>query len=223
MTLPTFRSMPSQHTQRRLLIVLLVLLSLLLAGCAESGQMAIQPRYDPFEPSEFFEDGMASRHPPAGSVPFALSEGVSPFADVEGEEPLSPNSPILTGVNVDGNPIEGFPLPVDQALVSLGKERYDIYCVPCHGPSGEGNGRAVPFGVTRPPSLIDDAARGLTSGTIFQVITEGKGQMFPYAYRVNPHERWAIIAYIRALQINGGPADPASLSPADLQNIEGQP
>lgn len=223
MTLPTFRQLLSQHQQRRAAVVLLVLLSLLLAGCAASGQMAIQPRYDPFERSEFFADGMASRHPPAGSVPYALSQGVSPFEEVEGSEPLSPNSPILTGVNVDGNPIEGFPLPVDQALVTLGKERFDIYCVPCHGPSGEGNGRAVPFGVTRPPSLIEGAGLSLTTGTIFQVITEGKGQMFPYAYRVNPHERWAIIAYIRALQINGGPADPAGLSPADLQTIESQP
>jgi mono/diheme cytochrome c family protein len=222
MTLTPFRHSFSQFAKSRAAIVLLVGLSLLLAGCAESGQMADQPRYDPLEPSLFFADGMAARPVPEGSVPFAQNIGQSPLSQEDGDT-ISPNSPVLTGLDAEGNPVEGFPLPVDQELVMLGQERYTIFCVPCHGPAGEGNGRAVGFGVTKPPSLIDDAGSALTSGTIFDVITAGKGQMFAYGYRVKPEERWAIIAYIRALQLSNGPADPASLTPADLQSIESQP
>lgn len=222
MTLPPFRHTFSRSVKNRAGIFLLLILSLLLAGCAESGQMVNQPRYDPLEPSEFFKDGMSAQPVPQGAVPFAQNRGQSPLSQEDGDSE-SPNSPALTGLDAEGNPVEGFTLPVDQELVSLGQERYNIFCIPCHGTAGEGNGRAVPFGVTKPPSLIDDNARGLTSGTIFDVITAGKGQMFPYGYRVKPEERWAIIAYIRALQLKSGPADPASLTPEDLQSIEGQP
>jgi len=204
------------------LLVLLVLATLLLAGCAESGQMAEQPRYDPLEPSQFFDGGTSALQLPEGVVPFAMHEGTSPFFEGDGE-PMSPNSPVLTGLDEGGAPVQGSPLPVDGDFVTLGQERYNIYCVPCHGPAGEGNGVTVQFGMPKPPSLLEANAQGLTSGEIFDIITHGRGVMYPYGYRVQPNERWAIIAYVRALQLKGGPADPAALTPDELQSIEGQP
>jgi hypothetical protein len=222
------------RTPRRGLMILLVLASLALAGCAESGQMAEQPRYDPLEASQFFRNGQSAQQLPEGVVPFAQNRDQSVFSQEEGER-MSPNDPILTGVDESGNPVSAFMLPVDLDLVNVGRERYAIFCTPCHGPAGEGNGVAVGFGVAKPPSLLDTNSRGLNSGELFRIITEGQGKMYPYGYRVKPGERWAIIAYIRALQLKNtqsGPADPAnparavdpaSLTPAELQSIEGQP
>lgn len=86
------------------------------------------------------------------------------------------------------------------ALLARGRERYDIYCSPCHGRTGLGDGMIVRHGFPAPPSLHDDAARAASSRHLYDVITEGRGAMYPYAARVNPADRWAIVAYIRALQ-----------------------
>jgi mono/diheme cytochrome c family protein len=122
-----------------------------------------------------------------------------------------------------GNLLEGFPVEVNPELVQLGQERFGIYCTPCHGISGEGNGKATQFGFPKPPSLIDAAAKQLTTGQIFDVITHGKGKMFPYAYRVKPNERWAVIAYLRAMQLKNGQVKPQDLTPAELDQIGSQP
>lgn len=213
---------PLKFAHKKSLLVLIVLASLLLAGCAEAGQMADQPRYDLLEPSQFFPNGQSAQPLPEGVVPYAQNKGQSVFSEASGEA-ISPNDPALTGVDETGSPVSGFPVTVDQDLVSLGQERFNIYCVPCHGATGEANGVAIQFGVQKPPSLLDTNARTLTSGDIFKLITEGRGKMFPYGYRVQPTERWAIISYIRALQLKSGPADPASLTADDLKAIEGQP
>lgn len=90
--------------------------------------------------------------------------------------------------------------PVTMALLERGRQRFDIYCAPCHGRSGDGNGMIVQRGFPHPPSYDSDALRNAPSQHFYDVITHGYGVMFPYADRVEPADRWAIVAYIRALQ-----------------------
>ena len=199
---------PSLRPARRVALYLgLAMVLLLLVGCAETGQMVDQPRYEPYEASEFFADGLSARLPVPGTQPY------------RGD--LSPNDPLLTGLGEDDQPVAAIPVQVDAALVVQGQERYDIFCTPCHGPTGEGNGRATTFGFPRPPSLLDDT--GLSNGELFDIITNGRGQMYPYGYRVKPDERWAVIAYIRALQLRGGAVNPQELTPAELNQLGAQP
>ncbi|MBE0698332.1 MAG: cytochrome c [Anaerolineaceae bacterium] len=182
---------------------------LFLSGCDQTGQLIDQPRYDPLQASEFFPDGRSARIPPAGVVPY-FAEG-------------SPTDPKLTGMDENGEMLTTLPVEVTQDLVGLGQERYNIYCVPCHGPAGEGNGKVTGFGFEKPPSLLSDEAKSLTDGAIFEVIAIGKGKMFPYGYRVKPDERWAVISYIRALQLKNGAVNPADLTPDELNQLGGQP
>ena len=207
--LPLSNGFLSRPARRWLLLAALAAALVLLAGCAETGQMHDQARYDPLEPSELFADGRSARPYQPGTVPY-MEEG-------------SPNSPELTGLTESGEALEGLPVTVDQELVLLGQERYEIYCTPCHGATGEGNGRVVGYGFPKPPSLLTDEARALTSGDYFQIITEGRGNMFPYGYRVKPAERWAVIAYIRALQLRNGEVTPQELTPDELNQIGEQP
>jgi mono/diheme cytochrome c family protein len=90
--------------------------------------------------------------------------------------------------------------PVTMALLERGRQRFDIYCAPCHGRSGDGNGMIVQRGFPHPPSYDSDALRNAPSQHFYDVITHGYGVMFSYADRVGPADRWAIVAYIRALQ-----------------------
>lgn len=187
---------------------ILVLMALLFTvGCAQTGQMVEQARYEALEPSELFPDGKSARPFLPGTVPYQ-AEG-------------SPNDPLLTGLTEDGEPVEDFPLEITQELVATGQERYNIFCVPCHGPTGEGNGRVTTqYGFTRPPSLLDGSQ--LSNGQIFNVIANGQGNMFPYGYRVKANERWAVIAYIRAMQLKGGAVQPAELTPDELNQLGAQ-
>jgi mono/diheme cytochrome c family protein len=190
----------------RWILPLALALVFLLAGCAEAGQMVDQPRLDPLEPSTIFADGLSARPVVPGTVPY----------NPEG----NPDNPALTGLDADGEPVADLPVEVTQELVAKGKERYNIYCVPCHGPAGEGNGKAVTFGFPKPPALV--GGDELTNGQIFQIIKNGQGTMFPYGYRVKPAERWAVIAYIRALQLRGGEVNPAELTPEELSGLGAQ-
>lgn len=191
---------------RWLLLALLAGAFLLLAGCEQTGQMVAQPRYNPLAPSSFFPNGQSALMPVPGSVPF-MATG-------------SPNDPALTGLDTSGKPLKGWPVKVDAALLQLGQERYSIYCVPCHGTSAQGNGKVTGFGFPKPPDLLTN--KTLSNGDIFNVITNGKGKMFSYGYRVKPPERWAIIAYLRAMQLKNGEVDPASLTPDQLNQIGSQ-
>lgn len=182
---------------------------LLLSGCAETGQMNYQPRFDPLSATTLFANGASARP----SVPNTVSYSADTAA----------NSPILTGLDANGRPIQGFPVAVTQALVAQGQARFDIYCVPCHGASGKGDGKVVTFGFPKPPDLLGSDIVSLTNYKIFDTITNGFGKMYSYGYRVKPDERWAIIAYIRALQLKNGPVDPQTLTPADLDQIGKNP
>ena len=203
-SLSRFSHLPRRQARRLFLIVALAAALLLLSGCAQAGQMVDQARYDPLEASPLFADGRSARPLVAGAVPYS-GDG-------------SANDPVMTGQNENGEPLTGFPVTVDEALVAEGQERFSIYCIPCHGPSGEGNGKVVTYGYPKPPSLLENA-RTLTNSEIFNIITNGQGKMFPYAYRVKAEERWAVIAYLRALQLKDGKLKLQELTPADIEQI----
>ena len=150
--------------------------------------MHVQPRYNPYDPSDFFADGLSARLPVAGTVP-------------RGEAMLGRNELLYTG-KLSGQPSEMFPFPVTMEIVERGRERFDVFCSPCHGFSGDGDGMIVQRGFRRPPSFHEERLRTAPAGHYFDVITNGFGVMYPYGYRVPPRDRWAIIAYIRALQLS---------------------
>ena len=161
-----------------------ICLLLLLTGCRQ--KMANQARYDPLEPSDFFTDGMSARPRLAGTV-------------ARGE--LSTN-PFLDTGKINGQTGDGFPFPLTRAVVDRGEERFNIYCSQCHGRLGDGNGMIPARGFRRPPSFHTDALRARPTGHLFDVMTNGFGSMPPYGPMIPPRDRWAIVAYIRALQIS---------------------
>ena len=136
---------------------------------------------------------------------------------------LSANSPLITGLDANGQPYQGFPEPVTQALVTLGQQRFTIYCVPCHGASGQGDGQVIAFGFPKPPDLLGSGVQALSNGQIFLTIANGYGKMYPYGYKVNYSERWAIVAYIRALELLNGPVNPQNLTSDQLDQIGKHP
>ena len=157
---------------------------LALAGCRQ--KMSNQPRYDPLEASDFFPDGMASR--PRLEHTVARGE-----LDVE--------SFLVTG-KINGQDGDGYPFAITQDVLNRGQERFNIYCTPCHGHLGDGNGMIPARGLRHPPSFHTEALRAAKTGHFFDVMTNGFGAMPPYAVQVPTKDRWAIIAYIRALQIS---------------------
>jgi mono/diheme cytochrome c family protein len=161
-------------------------LLLVCAGCRQD--MHVQPRYNPFDPTDFFEDGQSARLPVAGTFP-------------RGELTLGPEELVYTG-KVNGALAEAFPFPITKEIMVRGRERFNIYCTPCHGLAGDGDGMIVQRGFRRPPSFHEDRLRTAPVGHYFDVITNGLGVMYPYGYRVAPRDRWAVIAYIRALQFS---------------------
>lgn len=145
-----------------------------------------QERFDPQEPNPFFADHRAMRP----EVPGTVAVGA-----------LQEDSHLFRG-EIDGHPADTLPLPLDAALLRRGRERYGIYCTPCHDGSGSGDGIIVRNGMTPPPSFHDPRLRSLTAGQIFQTITRGERNMPPYAAQIPARDRWAIVAYVRALQLS---------------------
>ena len=166
-------------------------------GCRQ--EMYDQPRHKPLHASAFFSDGMSARPLPAGTVP----RGFLHTNDAVDEG--------LAGTNL----VEEIPVRVTPQLLQRGQERYNIYCSVCHDQNGEGNGMIVQRGFPRPPSFHIDRLREAPAGHFFRVITHGYGVMYPYANRVAPEDRWAITAYIRALQLSHGA--PVETRRADLR------
>jgi mono/diheme cytochrome c family protein len=152
---------------------LLLILPLLLTACERD--MADQPKYEPLEPAAVFPNGQSAQLPPEGTV--ARDAVLEPTPDRS-------------------------PLPVTLAVLGRGRERYDIYCAPCHGRVGDGQGMIPQRGFPPPPSYHTDRLRGAPDKHFYEVITLGFGVMYSYANRVAPDDRWAIVAYIRALQLS---------------------
>ena len=161
----------------------IVLTIFLLAACRQ--KMSNQPRYDPLEPSDFFADHMSARPRIAGTV-------------ARGEAAMT--GPVVTG-KINGADVDGYPFAITPAVMNRGQERYNIYCSPCHGRLGDGNGMIPSRGYRRPPSYHTDALRTAKTGHFFDVMTNGFGAMPPYAAQIPVGDRWAIVAYIRALQL----------------------
>ena len=157
-----------------------------------------QPKYGPLEESSFFPDNTASRVPVAGTV------ARGQLRDDE----------LLYQGTIDGQPADVFPFPVDDAVMARGQETFNAFCSPCHGRTGRGDGVVVKRGYTKPPDLTDENARSAPAGHYFNVITNGFGAMPDHAAQVKVRDRWAIAAYLRALQAS------ASASIADVPAAE---
>jgi mono/diheme cytochrome c family protein len=174
----------------RVPLLLLSLCAPLLAGCPDSADidpMELQQRYKPYAPSDFFADGRSMRPPPDGAIP---------RDHVVGE-------PAFTTGLVGGKPVEKIPVPLSIELLELGRKRFDITCAACHGLLGDGNSVVAAQMALRPPaSLLSPRIRTMPVGTIFETISEGYGVMPGYAAEVPIRERWATIAYLRALELS---------------------
>jgi mono/diheme cytochrome c family protein len=186
----------------RFLCVLATLLGALVTSSCRQ-QMAEQPRYDPLEPSTFFADGQSARPLVPGTVAH--------------DEPLKIDIPLYTG-KVGDKFADAFPFPVTLDTLKRGRERYDIFCSPCHSRLGDGNGMIVRRGYTHPSSFHTDRLREVPTGYFFTVITDGFGAMPTYAAQIPPQDRWAIIAYIRALQLSQH-ATLAEVPPEERQKL----
>ena len=143
-----------------------------------------QPRYEPLEKTSFFADGRSSRPEVAGTVARGRLE----------------ESDHLYRGTIDGKPADAFPFAVTPAVLARGRDRFEIYCTPCHGRVGDGDGMVVERGMRRPPSHHIERLRLAPPGYVFDVITKGFGAMYDYADRIAPEDRWAVAAYVRVLQ-----------------------
>lgn len=164
--------------------LLLVLLVPLLPACRQD--MHDQPRLDPLEASSFFQDGRASRPRVVGTV----ARGA-----------ILDDDHLLTG-RVDGELATTFPFEVTADVLARGRKQYSIYCTPCHDAAGTGQGMIVQRGLKQPTSFHVERLRAAPPGYFFDVVTNGFGAMYDYSDRVAPHDRWAIAAYVRALQLS---------------------
>lgn len=153
-------------------LLLIVALPCLLAACDQN--MDVQPKYSEYSPAPLFR-GSVLRNPPANTVA---------RDDLERETAVSIRPPLSA------------------ALLERGQQRFGIFCTPCHGAGGDGNGIIVQRGMPRPTSYHDARLRAADDQHFFDVITRGYGAMYSYAARVPPRDRWAIVAYIRALQFS---------------------
>jgi len=156
------------------------------SGCEFRKKMYDQPRYKTYAESDFFEDGSSARPIVPGTVPRGF---------------LREDDHFYRG-RVNGEWATDLPVNVSMELVERGKQRYDIYCSVCHGIAGYGDGMIVSRGFKKPESFHIDRLRAAAEGYYYQVISEGYGMMSSYAYQIKPEDRWAIIAYIRALQLS---------------------
>ncbi len=162
----------------------LLIFALVLAGCRSDMQET--PEAKTFRPSRFFDDRMTARPLVAGTVP------QGPLADDE----------VLYNGTSNGELTTVFPFPITRDILLRGQERFNIFCAPCHGRTGDGDGVIVQRGFRHPPSYHQDRLRKAPVGHYYDVITHGFGSMYDYADRTTPRDRWAIIAYIRALQLS---------------------
>jgi mono/diheme cytochrome c family protein len=173
-------------------------------GCRQD--MQDQPKYKPLAVSSFFADGRAARPVPSGTIA---------VDDVDQDPALG------TGV-VNGEFVNSIPLRVDVSLLERGHDRYDIYCSPCHARTGDGHGMIAQRGFKIPADLSSERVRNAPPGYLYAVIANGYGAMPDYSYQLSEHDRWAVVAYIRALELSRQTS--ISDAPPDVRSrLEGQP
>jgi|JFJP01.1.fsa_nt_gi mono/diheme cytochrome c family protein len=172
----------------KLIKIIIIALSLLVVTTGCTMNMRDQPKRAPLQTSSFFADGRSAR-------PFV--------ANTIARGQLKINDPLLyTGMGADGKLSEVYPFPIDQAMLQRGQERFNIFCSPCHGMTGNGLGMVVQRGMKQPRSFHDAALLTQPPGYFFNVMTGGFNTMYSYASRVPPEDRWAIAAYIKTLQLS---------------------
>jgi mono/diheme cytochrome c family protein len=184
--------------------------------------MQDQPKMKPYRSSVFFRDGLSTRPPIEGTIARGFLKTDTEFftgkkagktsanaAATPAQTPTGPQPTGTTAVTAAGpqgaaaypDDVEIFPIPVTPEIVRRGKERYEIFCSACHGLTGNGDGMIVRRGFRRAASFNDDRLRQAPVGHFFDAITNGWGAMPSYAPQIPPQDRWAIVAYIRALQL----------------------
>jgi Cytochrome C oxidase, cbb3-type, subunit III len=179
--------------------------AMMLVACNQ--KMGEQPAYRPYQASQLFADGTSARPVPADTV-------------ARGH--LEDDALLFTGKDAQGNDSTQFPFPVTSEVLQRGRDRFNIYCVPCHGPVGDGDGLVVQRGFNPPPSYHSDRLRQAPVGHFFDVMTNGLGAMPSYADQIPVADRWAIVAYIRALQLSQY-AQLSDLPPDGQAQLEAQP
>jgi mono/diheme cytochrome c family protein len=163
------------------------LLLLALTACPRLDPMQRQPKYRAYQASEAYPDGLAMRHPPEGTVPWAAAPLAAPA--------------VATGLGPDGRPLDRAPVAPTAALLARGRARFNVTCAACHGILGDGESQvALNMSLRRPPSL--HAYRDVADGHIYRVVTNGFGLMPSYAADLSVDDRWAVVAYVRALQLS---------------------
>jgi mono/diheme cytochrome c family protein len=201
--------------ERALLTLAAVIAAVTLPGCEKAMQdMYNQPKYKPLAPSAFWADGRSSRPDVAGTVAHSGGATAGTSSGQFGRLPLpvaeAPVYPVDDHGNVKANltpespqPFTATnPLPIDRQTLDRGRERFDIFCSPCHSIAGDGDGMVPRRGFPHPPSYHTPRLRNAPDAHFYNVITQGYGMMYSYADRVAPRDRWAIVAYIRALQLS---------------------
>jgi mono/diheme cytochrome c family protein len=225
------RLLPTAHCSRHTVFVLLLTAhcTLLTASCRRD--MQDQPKMKPYRSSTFFRDGLSARPPIEGTVARGFLKTDTEFftgkkagragatasistataASTAAGETAAGSSSTTASTSATGTALQGaaaypddvelFPIAVTKEVISRGKERYEIFCSACHGLTGNGDGMIVRRGFRRASSFNDDRLRQAPVGHFFDAITNGWGAMPSYAPQIPPEDRWAIIAYIRALQL----------------------
>lgn len=171
----------------------LVFLALFAAGCRQD-MADLQPRYQPLQKTEFFEDHQASRLPVTGTVAYGRS-----FTKADPDF-LREDRHLYEGKAADGLFAQTFPFEITKADLDRGQQRFEAYCSMCHNYRGDGNGMIVRRGLTKPNSFHQDDVRRKPVGYYYSVISNGFGSMGSYAASISVRDRWRIVAYIRALQ-----------------------
>lgn len=182
-------------------------LSALVVCSACRQDMFNQPKARPYRSSDFFRDGGSARPPVPGTV-------------ARGQ--LRADRALHTGIGPDGRFVARLPLPLDRSVLLRGKERFEIFCSPCHGRTGDGRGMIVQRGFKEPTSFHAERLRRQPIGYFFDVVTSGFGEMSSYAAQVPVADRWAIAAYVRALQLSQH-APLSEVPPLDREGIERSP
>lgn len=159
-----------------------------------------QEKYKPQSKNSFFEDLRDDRPPVPGAIPRGNALSLKNVFDPQYQylPALSPS--FYSGKDKANQFIKEFPLDVSHELIELGQKKYNIFCINCHGASGDGNGITKKYGMISTASYHDERLINMPIGEIYSTIVSGKGQMNTYADKLNPKERWAVILYIRALQ-----------------------
>ena len=203
----SFQTLPNEKGYAPFIVALhwacLALCGVFLVGCRLD--MHVQPKYKPLDPSSLFGDGRSVRP----EVPGTVAHG-----HLRTDE-------LLYSGKVNGEPADLFPFPITRQVLERGRERYNIYCSPCHDYTGSGRGLIVQRGFPPPPSYHIDRLVKAPAGHYFDVITNGYGAMYSYAARVDPEDRWAIVAYIRALQLSQHAAL-EDVPPQEREQLTGQ-